>query len=105
MFTRGVLEAWDLVQHVMVELRAQWLERRGDVVEIPHPAGALVDCAGNADAHAIRMPVHPRARMRLRHAGEPVRSLERELGEELHHRSPSTLCVWMESRHCGLLRQ
>src|SRR5581483_11078166 len=105
MFTGGIFEAGDLVQHVMVELNAEWLERRGNVVEIPHPARALIHRAGDRDADLIRMPMHAGARMRLRYARQPVRGLEGELGEQFHYLSPRTLCVCTESRHCGWPRQ
>jgi inner membrane transporter RhtA len=100
-----VLQAGDVVQVVVVKLVADRRERLADVGEVHHPAGAGRDLAADVHLDPERVPVQPRALVARGHVRQPVRGLEAELPEDLHHRIPRYLWVCTLSCHRGWARQ
>lgn len=82
-----VLQAWNLVQVVVVELLVKWLEDRFDFGKIANPAGVRVDLAFDVDGHSKGVAMQPATFVPGGHMGEPVGRLENKLFEQFHKMS------------------
>src|SRR4051812_48364601 len=77
-----VLEALDLIQVVVVQLRVERLEGGLDVTEVHEPTGRRVHVAADVDLDLEAVSVQPSALVPLGHKRQPVSRLEAELLED-----------------------
>ena len=80
----------------MVEAIEDRLHRTRHVGEVADPTGLLPDGPLDLHPHPEGVSVETGALVTWRHVREEVRGLERELLEDLHHRTPAEL-----ARGCG----
>jgi hypothetical protein len=76
---RRVLEPWDLVQEMVVELILQGLEGALHVGEIEEPTHVLIDCPSESELDAERVAVQASALVSEWHIRQHVSRLERKL--------------------------
>src|SRR5262249_30292669 len=74
------------------------------LLEVHHPPGLLSHWTSHTNLHAVGVPVQAAALVPVRELSEPVRGLEGELAEDLHHAIPRYLWVCRLSRHRGCAR-
>lgn len=79
-----ILQTFDVVEIVVIQLVVQRLERGLDVGEIHDPAGLRVEVAGDMDLDAEGMAMEARALVARRHVGQPVGGFEGEDLEDIH---------------------
>ena len=79
-----VLEAFDLVQIVVIEDLEEGPDGAGDVAKIANPATLGADRAREMHRDLERMPVQAVTFVVGRHIRQPVGGFERELLEDLH---------------------
>src|SRR5262249_25212959 len=85
---RRILEAFDFVEIVVIQLQTQRLERLGYLGVVHEPAFFVVHFAAHRDFAHKGMPVKPKALVTWLHTRQPMRGLEPELLHELNdHRS------------------
>ena len=74
----------DLVEQTMVECFARLADRAFDVLQMHHQAGPIVGFAGDGDAHAEGMSVHPRIGMTGRRRRQEMGGFEEEFFVDAH---------------------
>ena len=83
---RGVFQALDVVETVVVELVEKWLKGLFKVGEIHHPAGFGADRSAHMYLDAERMAMHAPALVPLGNVGQIVGGLDLEYAEKVHGR-------------------
>ena len=78
-----ILQAYDLIEIVMIEALVDRLERRFHVGEIHHPAAVRIHRSAQMQLDAKGMAVQPRALVPGRHVGQAVRGFDREGAEDI----------------------
>jgi hypothetical protein len=84
---RGILEARDLIQIMMIESIERRLKRCAHVCKVHDPTRMRVDVAREVQLHAKRVPMHARALVPGRHIWQTVRCLDREGAKEMQKRN------------------
>lgn len=87
-----VLEAFNLIQAMMVESFPQWAERRLDIGEVDNKSRARIDRSFDSNFNPIGVAMHAVAPVFPGNVWQPVRSFESE-GLRDFHRIPTTLWV------------
>ena len=79
-----VVQAWDVVQIVMVQLVVQRLEGALHIGKVHHPAHLRVQRTADMQLYPERMAVQAGALMAFRHIRQAVGGFEREGLEDVH---------------------
>ena len=87
-----ILEAFDLIQAMMVESLSQGAECRLDIEEVDNKARARIHRPFDSNLDPIGVPVHAMASVVCGHVWQTMRSLESE-GLRNSHRIPIALWV------------
>ena len=84
-FAGRILQSFDIVKIVMIQLEVNGVIGRADVGEIHDPATALADISRHRYLDGEGMPMEPGALMLRWDIGETVRRLETKLFGYLHN--------------------
>jgi len=86
-FAGWIVEAWNIVQIVVIEALVKRLEDCFYLGKVTYPPGVWIDIASQIDCYPERMPVQAAALVALGNVGETMGRLEGKLFENFHNQS------------------
>ena len=92
-FAGRVLEPFDVIEAMMIELVEQGLKGAPQFGEIHHPAGLLTNGTTDVDFDPERMPVHAGTFVPLRDIGQAVGGFDLKYAKYIHGRIVPPMCT------------
>jgi hypothetical protein len=86
-FAGRVVEAFDVIEVMVIEAVVDWFERRLDIGEVHDPTGLRIDIATDMQFDPEGMPMQARALMPWRNMGQPVCCFDGKDFENVHGRA------------------
>lgn len=86
-FAGWIVEAWNVVQIVVIEALIKRLEDCFYLGKVTYPPGVWIDIASQIDCHPKRMPVQAAALVALWHVWKTMGGLEGKLFKNFHNQS------------------